>query len=140
MKDLVIKTSFVSPFTIQKFKKEDWLPFFCLRSIYNSTLIGSYTNTSIHLKELSPTSKLYQEFRDGQINFDIYSQKFIEEIKGVDLKELIERIEYMCNLCDAKGAVLLSYGTDPTISHRSVLKDLINDLKILKNPVEEFKL
>ncbi len=140
MKNLIIKTSFVSPLTIQKFKKEEWLPFFCLRSIYNSTLIGTYTDTAIHLKNLSPTSELYQKFRDKKIDFTTYSQDFIKELEVVDLCKIIDDIEFMCNLCDAKGAVLLTYGTDPSISHRSVLKDLINDLKILKSPVEEFKL
>lgn len=135
---LKIKTSFVSPVTMEKFSNNNWLPFFCLRSIYKSPLIGKYTDTSIHLKELSPSSILYQKFRDEILNKNEYFEEFKKEIQDINIRGILEKIEYMVDLCDAEGAVLLTYGTDSNISHRSVLRDLINDLNILETPIEEY--
>lgn len=135
---LKLKTSFVSPLSMEKFTGSNWLPFFCLRSIYKSPLIGKYTDTSIHLKSLSPSSILYQKFRDNLISKDEYFQEFREELEGIDFKEILGKIEYAVNICEAEGAVLLSYGSDINLSHRSVLSDIINDLGILEFPVEEF--
>ena len=54
---LQIKTSYVSPLTLKVLPENGYLPIFIIRSIYNSDLIGKYSGTAVHMKELSPSSE-----------------------------------------------------------------------------------
>lgn len=139
--DLEIYTSYVSEENLETvIKKLNMLPIFILRSIRNSELIGKYSGTSVHFRNLSPSSPLYQSYRDGLIDFTEYSKRFLIELsKNVKLYETIERLESLCNISDASGVVLFAYGQDLNTSHRKILSDLINSSELLEKQITELK-
>lgn len=134
---LIIKTSFVSPITMKTFVESDYLPIFIIRNISNSTLIGQYANTSIHFKNLAPSNELYRSKRDGIIDFNEFEKRYIIEISNVNLQSIITKLEYLAKLSGAKGIVLLGYGSDNKICHRSILASLLNNSGLLENKVTE---
>ena len=70
MYDIEIITSFDAPYTLKYFIKNDFLPIFILRSIHNSELKGKYSDSAVHLKDLSPSNELFQARRDRKIEIE----------------------------------------------------------------------
>lgn len=137
---LIIYTSYVSEENLEIIVKElNLLPIFILRSIRNSELIGKYSGTAIHLRNLAPTSPLYQAYRDGLIDFTEYSKRFIIELSDIKLYEVIEKLESLCDISEASGAVLMGYGDDPNTSHRKIISDLINSSDLLEKQITELQ-
>lgn len=134
---LKIYTSFVSPRTLDMYVKANLLPIFILRHIGNSELIGKYSRTAIHFVELSPSSRLYQERRDGLISGEEFRKGYTIEISDVNLEEEIRKLEILASLCNASGVVLLGYGTDYHKCHRSTLAGLLNESGLLEEAVKE---
>jgi len=137
---LNIYTSFVSPKTLELFVGLNILPIFIVRSIHNSKLIGMYSDTSIHFKELSPSSALYQARRDGFIGMDEFDKRYIIEMSEVNFQDVVKRLDYLASLCNASAVVLLGYGEDPAFCHRRTLADLLNYSGLLENKIEEYKI
>ncbi len=137
--DLKIFTSFVSPFTLEELVKDDYLPVFILRSIGNSRLIGKYSGTSIHLRELSPSQEIFRARRDEKISWEEYKEKYIQEMTYINLNDIVRRLENLALISDAKGVVLLGYGGNPENCHRSILKELLNNSGLLKNEIIELE-
>lgn len=136
--ELFIYTSFVTKENLEATIKDyNMLPIFVLRSIKNSELIGKYNGSAVHLRELSPSSPLYQAYRDGLIGWEEYKKRFLIELSKIKLYNIIDRLESLCNISDASGVVLFAYGQDPTTSHRSILSDLINSSGLLENQITE---
>lgn len=136
--NLIIYTSFVSKENLEiAIKEYNLLPIFILRSIKNSELIGKYSGSPIHFRNLSPSSPLYQAYRDGLIDFTEYSKHFIIELSNIKMYEIIGRLESLCDISSASGVVLMGYGEDPNISHRKVLSDFINSSDLLENKIIE---
>lgn len=137
---LNIYTSYVSEENLEIIVKElNLLPIFILRSIRNSELIGKYSGTAIHLRNLAPTSPLYQAYRDGLIDFTEYSKRFIIELSDIKLHEVIEKLESLCNISEACGVVLMGYGEDLNTSHRKIISDLINSSDLLEKQITELQ-
>lgn len=134
---LKINTSFVSPITLKMFIEKDYLPIFIIRNISNSSLIGKYSNTSVHFKELSPSNELFRDKRDNKIDFTEFSKRYIIEISHIDLKNLIKKLEQLTKISGAKRVVLLGYGSDDKVCHRSILASLLNESGLLEEPVTE---
>lgn len=134
---LQVKTSFVSPMTLKVLPEYGYLPIFIIRNIGNSNLIGKYSGTAIHMRELAPSNELFRERRDNLISFEEFSKKYIIEMSEVNFVSVIDRLNYLANLSDARGVVLMGYGSDDKNCHRSILSGILNNMKILDDRVTE---
>ena len=137
---LKIVTSYVSPKTLEYFVGENYLPIFILRHIINSEIIGKYSRTAIHFPELSPSSLLFQHKRDGKITIDEFKADYLQEMAAVNLKDIIHKLDLLTNFCNTDKVVLMGYGKDDIICHRSALRDLLNnsgllDFKIIEKEI-----
>lgn len=135
--DLKVYTSFVSPLTLDEFVKKGLLPIFILRCISNSDLIGKYSNTPVHLKELSPSTSLFRSKRDNYITLEEYKKQYAIEMSNVDLTETLKKLSMIANIADAKGVVLLGYGSSNELCHRSTLAEILNKSGLLVDRVKE---
>ena len=137
MYNIQITTSFVAPYTLKYFIKKEILPIFILRSIRNSDLIGKYSDSAVHFKDLSPSNELFQARRDRKIEIEEYKQRYLEEIKHIDLNQVLHRLTNLQEISGAQGIVLMSYGGNPIGSHRTFLSEYLNDSGLLENKIIE---
>ena len=136
--ELKINTSFVSPATLERFRSNNILPIFIVRNIENSELIGQYSGSPVHLKELSPSNELFRKKRDKTVSIDEFKKLYAIEItERVDLKRIIDKLESLVELSGARSIVLLGYGSDYDSCHRSVLAKILNGSGLLEKPVKE---
>lgn len=136
--ELKINTSFVSPATLERFRSNNILPIFIVRNIENSELIGQYSGSPVHLKELSPSNELFRKKRDKAVSIDEFKKLYAIEItERVDLKRIIDKLESLVELSGARSVVLLGYGSDYDSCHRSVLAKILNGSGLLEKPVKE---
>lgn len=136
--ELKINTSFVSPATLERFRSNNILPIFIVRNIENSELIGQYSGSPVHLKELSPSNELFRKKRDKALSIDEFKKLYAIEItEKVDLKRVIDKLESLVELSGARSVVLLGYGSDYDSCHRSVLAKILNGSGLLEKPVKE---
>lgn len=136
--ELKINTSFVSPATLERFRGNNILPIFIVRNIENSELIGQYSGSPVHLKELSPSNELFRKKRDKALSIDEFKKLYAIEItERVDLKRVIDKLESLVELSGARSVVLLGYGSDYDSCHRSVLAKILNGSGLLEKPVKE---
>lgn len=138
MYDLKIITSFVTPYTLNYFIKNELLPIFILRNIRNSDLIGKYSDSAIHFKDLSPSNELFQSRRDRKIEIEEYKKRYLDEIKHINLNQILKRFTSLQEISGAKGIVLMSYGGNPIGCHRTFLAEYINNSNLLKNLITEY--
>lgn len=139
--ELKINTSFVSPATLERFRSNNILPIFIVRNIENSELIGQYSGSPVHLKELSPSNELFRKKRDKALSIDEFKKLYAIEItERVDLKRVIDKLESLVELSGARSVVLLGYGSDYDSCHRSVLAKILNGSGLLEKPVKELVL
>jgi uncharacterized protein YeaO (DUF488 family) len=138
MYDIEISTSFVSPYTLNYFIKNNILPIFILRSIHNSNLIGKYSDSAVHFKDFSPSNELFQARRDRKIEIEEYKQKYLDEIKHIDLNQTLKRLTNLQKISGAVGVVLMSYGSNPLGCHRTFLSEYLNSSGLLKNRITEY--
>lgn len=136
--ELKINTSFVSPATLERFRSNNILPIFIVRNIENSELIGQYSGSPVHLKELSPSNELFRKKRDKALSIDEFKKLYAIDItERVDLKRVIDKLESLVELSGARSVVLLGYGSDYDSCHRSVLAKILNGSGLLEKPVKE---
>lgn len=136
--ELKINTSFVSPSTLERFRSNNILPIFIVRNIENSELIGQYSGSPVHLKELSPSNELFRKKRDKALSIDEFKKLYAIEItERIDLKRIIDKLESLVELSGARSVVLLGYGSDYDSCHRSVLAKILNGSGLLEKPVKE---
>lgn len=134
---LEIKTSFVSPVTLKIFIDKGYLPIFILRSIANSEVIGKYSNTAIHFRELSPSSELFHKKRDKIIDFNTFDIEYRKEMSLINFNDIIKRLESLSLASGSRGVVLLGFGSDNSVCHRSILSNILNESGLLENRVTE---
>ena len=114
------------------------MPIFIVRNIENSELIGQYSGSPVHLKELSPSNELFRKKRDKALSIDEFKKLYAIEItERVDLKRVIDKLESLVELSGARSIVLLGYGSDYDSCHRSVLAKILNGSGLLEKPVKE---
>ena len=128
MTDFKLFMSFVSPNTLDFFINSGLLPIFIIRNIKTSDLIGKYSETALHIKELSPSNELYQRMRDGLLSFEEYAKKYTIEMSEVNLYSVIEKIKTLIRLSGAKTAILLDY--NGKFYHHSILAGILNNMGI----------
>lgn len=138
--NLKIYTSFVSPKNLTNIIEDNLLPIFILRNIKNSKLIGKYSDTAIHFKNLAPSDKLYQIRRDKLITREEYEKRYIIELsEQPNFQNIIKKLEQLTELCSANGVVILDYGFGNNESHRNILSNLLNNLDILNYKITEYE-
>jgi uncharacterized protein YeaO (DUF488 family) len=138
--NLKIYTSFVSPKNLTDIIEDNLLPIFILRNIRNSELIGKYSDTAIHFKNLAPSDKLYQIRRDRLITREEYEKRYIIELsEQPNFQNIIKKLEQLTELCSADGVVILDYGFGNNESHRKILSNLLNNLDILNYKITEYE-
>ncbi len=135
--DLLIYTSYVSPANMKMFEKNELLPIFILRNIRNSKLIGKYSDSAVHFKDLSPSNALYQAKRDKKISIEEFKEDYKREISNIPLENIIKRLKSLAEISNAKAIVLLGYGSDSSVCHRTVLSELLNQSGLLSTPIKE---
>jgi len=138
--NLKIYTSYVSPKNLIDIIKNNLLPIFIIRNIKNSKIIGKYSDTAIHFKNLAPSDELYQNRRDRKITREEYEKKYIIELsEQSNFQNIIKKLEQLVKLCHADGVVILDYGSDNKESHRNILSDILNKLDILNYKITEYE-
>jgi len=138
--NLKIYTSFVSPKNLTDIINNNLLPIFIIRYIKKSELIGKYSDTAIHFKNLAPSDRLYQIRRDRKISREEYEKRYIIELsEQPNFQNIIKKLEQLTELCNADGVVLLDYGSDDRESHRNILSELLNNLDILNYKITEYE-
>lgn len=136
--DLKIYTSYISAENIERIIKKNYLPLFPIRSIYSSPIIGQYSGTAIHLKELSPSVDLFRSWRGGQTSTENYKKLYaLEILKNVSLEDEIKKLEFLAETANAEGVVLLGYSTDSEECHRKIISGLFWGTGTLVNKPEE---
>lgn len=104
-------TSFVSPAMMEALPKNNILPIFVIRTISNSSLIGKYSGTSIHVKELAPSYDLFKSYKyDGLISREEFEKKYLIELSQTNVLKIMNRITGMAYSCKAIGVAFLGYG------------------------------
>lgn len=136
-KDLKLWTSFVTPERLQLSMQNNYLPIFIARSISNSGLIGKWNGTGVHFSQLAPSPILLRQWKGGDIDYNIFEQRFREEQNQVDYEEVLKKISLLCDYSNAHGAILFGYGQDPLQCHRSVVSKIINEKGLLNSLVIE---
>jgi uncharacterized protein YeaO (DUF488 family) len=86
---------------------------------------------------LSPSTELFRQKRDNQITNDEFQKKYALEISEVNLDRLIKDWELLAKCSGANGIVLLGFGSNDGICHRSTLRSLLNNSGLLENRVVE---
>lgn len=117
--------------------EKNYLPLFVIRHISNSSLIGKYSRTAVHLPELSPSSMLFQAFRDKFFTYKEFEKEYRRELSVVDLPYFYHRFEIMTDLCNTDTIVFLGYGDDYELSTRKILADVLCKSKEI--PIEVIK-
>lgn len=135
--NLRIYTSYVSPLTMEAITGKNLLPVFIIRSIYSSKLIGQYSDTALHFKELAPSDLLYRDHRDGRITDLEYTKGYIIEMSKINFQDIIKKLDYLASLSGASGIVLMGYGNDYSVCHRRVLSQLLNGSGLLEQDIKE---
>ncbi len=134
---LKIYTSYVSPMTLRAIVDNNLLPVFVIRSIYNSQLIGRWSDTAIHFKNLAPSDKLFQNRRDGLITELEFKKYYVIEMSRVNFQETIKKLDNLAQLSGANGVVLMGYGSSYESCHRKLLSELLNGSGLLENTIKE---
>ena len=134
---LNIYTSYVSPTTLRAIVDKNLLPIFIVRSIYNSQLIGRWSDTAIHFKILAPSDKLYQNKRDGKISELDFKKYYVIEMSKINFQDIIKKLDNLANLSGANGVVLMGYGSSYDSCHRKLLSELLNGSGLLENTIKE---
>lgn len=134
---LKIYTSYVSPMTLRAIVDNNLLPVFVIRSIYNSQLIGRWSDTAIHFKNLAPSDKLFQSRRDGLITELEFKKYYVIEMSRVNFQETIKKLDNLAQLSGANGVVLMGYSSSYESCHRKLLSELLNGSGLLENTIKE---
>lgn len=138
--ELKIYTSFVSPLSLPEFIEKGLLPIFIVRSISNSSLIGCYEGSPVHMKDLAPSSILFRKKRDNLITLEEFKKLYAIEISKISLERILKDLEMLVDVSGASGVVLLGYGSSRDQCHRSILADIINESGLLEFRIKEILL
>lgn len=133
--NLKIYTSFVSPWTFPIIVEKNLLPILVVRNISNSEVVGKYSGSAIHFRDLAPSTELYRHKRDGLITNDEYQKRYALEMSHVNLEKTIRTWELLRECSGADGIVILGYGSREENCHRGTLSLLLNESGLLETKV-----
>ncbi len=127
---MIIYTSYASRENFEKLVKLNYLPIIILRNIRNSKLLSPYSDTYIHLRELSPSTELYQSWKNREIGISEYRDRYLLELieRRINTQEIYKNLEFLCNLTEARGIVLLGYEEKCELCHRRFLAEFLKEL------------
>lgn len=127
---MIIYTSYASRENLKKFIELNYLPIIVLRNIRNSKLLSPYSDTCIHLRDLSPSTELYQSWKNGEIDIKEYKNRYLFELidRRLNTQEIYKNLEFLIELTEAKGIILLGYEEDYKLCHRSFLAEFLGEL------------
>lgn len=139
MSDLQIYTSFVSVKNLKRCTSDlNLVPVFAMKKIYNSEIIGIYSETSVHMPNLSPSNELFHGLIEGNITRNEFMDDFVKELdRDLDLNSVIEKFEIMAKVSNASGIVIMTFGRDPRNGYRPELAKYLNDSGLLSKQVYE---
>jgi len=123
-------TSYATKDNLENLVSHSYLPVIILRNIRSSKLLSPYSDTSIHLRELSPSTELFHKYRDGLIGVEEYHHQYLLELieRKLSFYDIRKRLIFLNNLVSAEGVVLLGYEEDPEKCHRSALARFLKEL------------
>lgn len=138
---LRIWTSYSTEDRFNELVNNEILPVIIIGITKNSPL-NRWRNTMIHFLDLSPEQSLWKEYNKGQINKEVFKQKYLEYLwRKSDIFHTLEQFEILTHLAQSKGICILSgvsedLDKDPT---RETIAEYFNRLGILENKVSEWK-
>ena len=88
----------------------------------------------IHLPQLSPSKKLLLNYKDGNIDWEMYTTIFKEEMKSHDMKRALNRTQEL--LDEGKDITIICYCKDRNTCHRSLIGDYFEELGYEVNEIE----
>ena len=109
-------SSHLDKLKLRKAISENLLPVFLIRSIWKIGYIAQWSETPIHLKELSPSNELFWDYRDEIITEIEYQKKLLIELSNLDLQEIILRLENLKNISGASGVILFGKSGEDLIA------------------------
>jgi len=125
-----IFTSFASEDNLRLIIENNYLPIIILRNIRNSKCLNKYSDTCIHFRELSPSTELFQSYKNNEIDVEEYHYRYILELldRNLNTQSIYKEFIFLNNLVSAKGLILLGYEEDPHLCHRSALAEFLGRL------------
>ena len=112
---------------------------FIIRNMRDSKLIGQYSDTCLHLRNLSPSTELLHRFKNNIINREEYKDQYLLEIvsRNISFSDLIMKFSVLDKMVSSSGIVLLGYNQDPELCHRRFLAEFME--KITGYKIDEWK-
>ena len=125
-----IYTSYISKENIEELVRLNYLPMFIIRNMRDSKLLGPYSDTCLHLRELSPSTELLWEFKKGEIDREEYRKRYLLELidRRLSFTDLMVKFKTLDEMVSASGIVLLGYSKDPENCHRRYLAEFLEGL------------
>ena len=125
-----IYTSYISKENLEELIRLNYLPMFIIRNMRDSKLLGPYSDTCLHLRELSPSTELLQEFKGGMIDREEYRRRYLLEIidRRLSISDLMTKFRTLDSIVSSSGIVLLGYSKDPKFCHREFLAEFLESL------------
>lgn len=137
-KDLYIKTSHVTRENILKIPDLDLLPIFLDVDLRSNNSTRGYQGTAIHFPNLSPSTYIYSKFHGGFIGETEFKAEYFIELLGKDIDSILNRLNFLKDLSNAVGIVLLDGIGYPRFV--DYLAEFLNLNKFLETPIEPLDL
>lgn len=125
-----IYTSFISRENLDLLVSLNYLPMFIIRNMRDSKLIGQYSDTCLHLRNLSPSTELLNQFRNNLISREEYKNQYLLELvlRRISFSDLIMKFKALDQMVSSSGIVLLGYNENPDLCHRRFLAEFMEKL------------
>ena len=96
----------------------------------DSKLIGQYSDTCLHLRNLSPSTELLNQFRNNLISREEYKNQYLLELvlRRISFSDLIMKFKALDQMVSSSGIVLLGYNENPDLCHRRFLAEFMEKL------------
>lgn len=134
-----ILTSFISKENLDSLIDLNYLPIFIIRNMRDSSLLNRYSDTCLHLRELSPSTELLSKFKNNTISVEEYRNRYLVEIvlRNISFSRLITKFSTLNDLTMSSGIVLLGYNENPELCHRRFLAEFMESVTGYK--IDEWK-
>ena len=96
----------------------------------DSKLLGVYSDTCLHLRELSPSTELLKSYKNNEITREEYKIKYLTELifRNISINNLMTKFKTLDNIVSPSGIVLLGYPKNPEECHRRFLAEFLENL------------
>lgn len=123
-------TYYASKDSLDNFIRLGIIPTIILRNIRESNILMPYADTYVHLRELSPSTDLFQKFKNNQIDVEEYHYQYLIELldRHISTFNLYKKFKSLCRICNTDKIVLLGYSIDPNYCHRRALAEFLGKI------------